>query len=218
MNRFLEKQYERGFWELLPKGLTGNGQSVMLTTEVVSLLKKGIAFTLALLFAVGAHLRPVWDVELEGGLIAAGCASATVREAQRTAKRAAEEILPGDAAVPTPVCRLRLSLRRPEREVRALTDTLLRATEGVAVYDSVRVGGEKLGFVRDGEALREKLRGHIANTLPTWARGGALGRELLIRRQYTRAGYVTPVSDMLLLITGAAPVFYYDGAGRFALA
>ena len=182
------------------------------------MLKKGIALTLALLFAVGSHLRPVWDVELEGCTLARGCGPAAVREAEHTAERTAEEILRGEAAVPIPVHRLRLSFRKPARELRELTDALLRSTKGVAVYDSVHIGGEKLGFVRDGEALRERLRGHIANTLPTWASGGTLGKELCILRQYTREGYVTPETDMLLLITGAAPVFYYDGAGRISRA
>ena len=110
------------------------------------------------------------------------------------------------------------SLRRPSEDDEVATDALLRATEGIAVRDHVYVGGRPLGYVRDWEALRERLRGFIADTRPTWASGGTLGAELTIRRQYTREGYVTPLGDMLLLITGAAPVFYYDGTGRFARA
>ena len=45
-----------------------------------------------------------------------------------------------------------------------------------------------------------------------------MSRELAIRRLYTRDGYLTPTGDMVLLITGAAPVFYYDQTGRFARA
>ena len=84
--------------------------------------------------------------------------------------------------------------------------------------DEVRVDGVRLGWVADGEALREAVSRYIADTCPAWASGGVLSRELAIRRLYTRDGYLTPEKDMLLLVTGAAPVFYYDGTGRFARA
>ena len=177
-----------------------------------------MVLALALLFAVGAQLRPVCDVELEGEALAIGCSPGALRRAERTARLTAEEILRGEAELPTLRRRIRLSFRRPSEDGGLLADALLRATEGIAVRDHVYVGGRPLGYVRDGEALRERLRGFIADTRPTWASGGTLGAELTIRRQYTREGYVTPLGDMLLLITGAAPVFYYDGTGRFARA
>ena len=148
-----------------------------------------MALAFALLFAVGAHLRPVCDVSLAGEPVARGCSLQTVREAERTAAAAAEEILRDDASAPLFERRVRLSFRRPGRETRPLTD-----------------------------ALREKLRGYIDNTLPAWAKGGTLAAPLTIRRLYTRADYAASEADMLLLITGAAPVFYYDGTGRFARA
>ena len=105
---------------------------------------------------------------------------------------------------------------KPSSDARQLTDTLLRATAGIVLRDEVRVDGVPLGWVADGEALREALTAYISNTLPVWASGGVLSRELAIRRLYTRDGYLTPTGDMVLLITGAAPVFYYDQTGRFA--
>ena len=182
------------------------------------MFRKGMALAFALLFAVGAHLRLVCDVSLAGEPVARGCSLQTVREAERTAAAAAEEILRDDASAPLFERRIRLSFRRPGRETRPLTDALLRATAGVALWDCVSVGGRRLGFVRDGDALREKLRGYIDNTLPAWAKGGTLAAPLTIRRLYTRADYAASEADMLLLITGAAPVFYYDGTGRFARA
>ena len=59
---------------------------------------------------------------------------------------------------------------------------------------------------------------YIRGTLPAWASGGVLSGELTLRSLYTRDAYLTAERDMLLLITGAAPVFYYDQAGRYARA
>ena len=44
-----------------------------------------MVLALALLFAVGAQLRPVCDVELEGEALAIGCSPGALRRAERTA-------------------------------------------------------------------------------------------------------------------------------------
>ena len=182
------------------------------------MLKKGILLLTALVFAVVSHLRPVCRYELAGQAIAPGCGLRASLLAERTARAAAEEILRGEAA-PSPLKRsLRLSLRRPAGDARRLSDALLRNTVGVVLRDEVRVDGRRLGWVRDGEALRDELTRYIRSTLPAWASGGVINGELTIRRLYTRDGFLTGQRDMLLLITGAAPVFYYDQTGRYARA
>ena len=60
------------------------------------MLKRGMVLALALLFAVGAQLRPVCDVELEGEALAIGCSPGALRRAERTARLTAEEILYDD--------------------------------------------------------------------------------------------------------------------------
>lgn len=182
------------------------------------MLKKSVLLVLALLFAVGAHLRPGCDYTLDGVRVASGLSPRAAKQAELAARDAAEEILREGAALPTPEKRTRLRFSRPASDARALTDALLRATEGISLRDEVRIDGTRLGWVADGAALREALSAYITNTLPTWASGGVLSRELGIRRLYTRDGYLTAQGDMLLLITGAAPVFYYDQTGRFARA
>ena len=157
------------------------------------MFKKSMALTFALLFAVGAHLRPVCDVSLAGEPVARGCSLQTVREAERAAAATAEEILRDDALPPLFERRVRLSFRRPGRETRPLTDALLRATAKKAAASWTTAEG-------------------------AGAKGGTLAAPLTIRRLYTRADYAASEADMLLLITGAAPVFYCDGAGRFARA
>ena len=167
------------------------------------MFKKAFLLCAALLFAVCAHLRPCWVYE--------GLPPFTLRAAalaEETAQRAAEEILSGPAAASGLSRRLRFTLRRPVGDARLLTDKLLCATEGIVKRDRVRVGGEMLGWVADGDSLLAALGTCVEKPLPVWASGGGLSRELTIERRYTREGYLTPNGDMLLLLTGAAPVFY----------
>ena len=182
------------------------------------MLKKAILLLAALLFAVGAHLRPVCTYVLDGEVLAPGCGLRSSLLAEQTARSAAEEILRAPLVPPAAQKRLCLSFRRPEGDARLLADALLRATEGVALRDEVCVNGRRLGWVADGERLRAALGDYIRNTLPTWASGGVLNGDLVIRRLYTRDAYLTGQRDMVLLITGAAPVFYYDQTGRYARA
>lgn len=180
--------------------------------------KKAALLFAALLFAIGAHLRPCYDYDLGGICIASGIAPGTAAFAEHAARDAAEELLPAHAVLPAFHKRLRLRFSRPSVDARPLTDVLLRATEGIVLRDEVRVDGVRLGWVADGETLHTELSAYISGTLPAWASGGILSRELRIQRFYTRDGYLTPPGDMVLLITGAAPVFYFDQAGRFARA
>ena len=185
---------------------------------VPTVLKKTVLLLITLLFAVGSHLRPCCDYTLGGVPIAAGFAPGTARQAELTVRDAAEEILREGAPLPAFQKHTRLRFKRPSEDMRVLTDALLRATDGIVRRDEVRVEGVRLGWVADGEALREALHEYITNTLPAWASDGVLSRELGIRRLYTRDGYLTAQSDMVLLVTGAAPVFYYDQTGRYARA
>ena len=182
------------------------------------MLKKSLLLLAALLFAVCAHLRPVCALVLSDGTRAPDCTLWDCLLAERTARAAAEEILRGSAISPVTDKRLRLSIRRPAADARLVSDALLQAMPGVALRDEVRVNGRMLGWVENGEALREALGGYIRDTRPTWASGGVLSGELALRRLYTRDAHLTGQRDMLLLITGAAPVFYYDQTGRYARA
>ena len=180
--------------------------------------KKAALLLAALLFAVVAHLRPCYDYEFNGVRIASGVDLRTAKHAELVVRDAAEEILPVHAVLPIFHRHLRLRFTRPSEDARPLTDALLRATAGIVLRDEVRVDDVRLGWVADGESLREALKAYISNTLPAWASGGVLSRELSIRRLYTRDAYLTPPGDMVLLISGAAPVFYYDQTGRYARA
>ena len=182
------------------------------------MLKKAVLLLAELLLTLGAHLRPCCDYTLDGERIASGLSPGAAQRAELAVRDASEEILRENAPLPVFQKRTRLRFARPSEDARTLTDALLRATEGIVSRDEVCVDGIRLGWVADGEALREALRGYITSTLPAWASGGVLSREPGIRRLYTRDGYLTAQGDMVLLVTGAAPVFYFDQTGRYARA
>ena len=52
--------------------------------------------------------------------------------------------------------------------------------------------------------------------MPQTAVSGNISGRLELRRVYTRADANTDDADMLLLVTGMAPVIYLDSAGRLA--
>ncbi len=141
-----------------------------------------------------------------------------LERALRVSSMAAEEILEGEAVSPLSSIRLKPCIRRPLGTSAELTDALLRATAGVDVSYGVYVKNQRMGSVEDREQLEKELDEFITNQLPTWAVSGEVSEKLNFQRQYSRAGKTTDTADMVLLITGAAPVFYSDGNGYVNLA
>ena len=180
------------------------------------MIRKACMLALALGFVLLAHLRPCCDFELAGERMDLSCTPAAVRRARTAALAAAEEILPGPAALPEGKTRMRLTLGPRADRAPELADALLRGVPGVALRETVWVGERCLGAVSDGAAFTGTLRDYVANTRPSWACGGVLSQPLTLRRSYGRAGYVSTPEDMVLLVTGTAPVIWYDGEGNFA--
>ena len=190
----------------------------MLTYEVMGMGRKGMLLLLALWLLAAANVRIAWDAEVAGERLALGGSLRAVERAEEAARAAAEEILPGSAVLPRARRRLRLTLRRPAENAPALTEALLRHTPGVALRENVYLGETRVGAVTDAAAFRARLRAHIENTVPDWAWGGMLSKPLLIERCWGRSGYASSPGDMVLLVTGIAPVLYYDAAGNYATA
>ena len=202
----------------MPKPLTAGGKSIMLTREVMRMRWRLLLLLPALLLTAAANLRLQWDCELAGEALAKGCAGFAVQKALRAARTAAEEILPGEAALPEPRLHLRLRLRPGRADAPELADGLLCATPGVALREFVLLGDKRVGAVSDAAAFRKGLRRYIDNTVPDWAWGGVLSKPLRIERCYGRTGFASTPGDMVLLVTGMAPVFYYDAEGNYATA
>ena len=92
---------------------------------------------------------------------------------------------------------------------------------GVAVVGLALIagfGGVRLGSVPDSAEFQTGLDSYIRNTMPTWAVNGYLSRGVEFRTQYSRTGSETNEDDMILLVTGMAPVLYSDGSGYVSMA
>ena len=178
--------------------------------------KKLIAAACALLFTVLAHLNVGWLVSVEGTAVEGCFSSSCIRRAEMTARLAAEEILPGRAVMPGIERRLHLSLRAPIEDVSALSHALLMKTPGLCLRDFVSVNGITLGCVEDGAVLMDELRGFIQNQMPNAAVSGSFSGEIGLEPLYTRSGVETNYADMVLLVSGMAPVMYVDEDGNRA--
>ncbi len=170
----------------------------------------------ALLLLLAANLRPVYSVSVAGKTLPGLYARRQTERCAALARETAEEILENAGAVPEPRLRLRPAFSRAEGDEAALTDALLCSTEGVAVSDEVRVNGKRLGTGPDGEALRQALDRSIRGQMPLAAVSGSISGRMEFHRVYTRAGGDTPIRDMILLVTGMAPVVYVDANGKLA--
>lgn len=197
----------------MPKLLTHAVYGVMLTLEVVYILKKALILIFTFALAVCSHLRPSCDFVVDGRLVRAGCTPAAEKAALEAALMAAEEILPGKALAPEYSRRLHFGFSPAADRAPCLSDALLCAQPGLVSGSLVYVEGTRLGAVSDPESFRNTFTKYIENTLPTWAKSGSV-RNLVLIPRYTRAGFVLPDEDMIMLVTGLSPVMYTDGNGR----
>ena len=171
---------------------------------------------LALVLVLSSHLRPVFRITVQGEALPGRYSLQQARSGEAHAREIAEEILGSTDTLCLPEKRLCLTLRRADGEAAALTEALLERTEGIQTAAEVRVNGVRLGNVADEEALRRALQRSIRGQMPLRAVSGSISGELELRPVYTRAGSFTPDSDMVLLITGMAPVIYLDPEGKLA--
>lgn len=167
----------------------------------------------ALLLTAAANLHVGCRVSVAGQPVEGLFSPAAVADSRALAGRVAEEILLTDETAPRCQVRRCLTFLPPSEEPAAVTDALLRATEGIAVRQQVRVNGLSLGHVADGEALDAALRRYLYGSRPAGAVNARYTEEITTRGVYTRLGRDTTTEDMLLLVTGCCPVLYTDKDG-----
>lgn len=178
--------------------------------------KKLVISFCALLLMLMAHMNVGWQLSL-GGSRLEGCYSTDcIRRAELTARLAAEEILPGKALLPKLERRLHFSLKAPSEDVSTLSHAMLLKTPGLCLNDFVLVNGECIGCVEDGDRLRQELKSFVLNQMPNAACSGSYTGDIDIVPRYTRSGKHTPYDNMVLLVSGMAPVVYVDAEGRLA--
>lgn len=178
--------------------------------------KRWALLALGLAMVLTANLRPVYRVAVNGQTLPGAYTRRDTQICAESARDAAEEILQIGVPLPTMQRSLRLTLSAADGDRAVLTDALLRSVRGVTVSDGVYVNGVRLGTVADGELLCERLRASILSQMPNAAVSGNISGRLQIRRIYTRSGQDTNYDDMVLLITGMAPVIYVDAEGKLA--
>lgn len=188
----------------------------MLTPEVVYLKKKLLLSSAALLLLLLSNLNICCRLSVDGRMLEGLYSPFDADRCISAAAAAAEEILPGHAAAVPVKKHYRLSFLPPAGGLRLATGSILRSYSGIALEDGVYVNGVFLGVVEDGDALKEKLRDFIKNQMPNRAVFGSISGKLEIKPVYTREGRYTDDGDMLLLISGVAPVIYVDSEGRLA--
>ena len=171
---------------------------------------------LVLLLTLFSHLRPSYRVWVAGQALPGRYRPAQLSAALAAAREMAQELLGSEDALPEPEKRLCLSLFAPDGDPALLSDALLRASPGITLSDEVWVNGTRLGTVSNGTSLQRALQRSIRDQMPLAAVSGNISGQLELRRVYTRAGQDTPEKDMILLITGMAPVVYVDAQGKLA--
>lgn len=176
--------------------------------------KKILLCAFSLLLMLLGNLRLGCRLSINGTELDGIYAPRDVRRAEQTALAAAQELVPGYAMLPDLEKEWALSLIPPRGGRFLVTDAILSSCPGVKKGHGVYVNGVLLGTVSDGELLREKTRDYILNQMPNSAVFGTISGDLEIKPVYTRKNHDTNYDDMLLLISGMAPVIYTDEYGR----
>lgn len=172
-----------------------------------------IAFVLVLTAA--ANIRSGFHVTVEDIRLPGVYSSREIRLCRDAAAETAREIC-GAAHLPEIKKQRVFMLAAADGDDRALTDALLRRTDGVAVLCGVYVNDRRLGCVRNGDMLSYLMERNIDAQMPNAAVSGGYSGEIVLKTEYCAEGSETAYSDMLLLIEGAAPAIYIDKKGERA--
>ena len=130
------------------------------------------------------------------------------------AYEAACELLPDTPEMPLVQRRYSLHLTAPENDGAALTDAILRRTDGIGVYYAVFVNDEEMGLVEDDDRMKAKLRSNLYYQIPDAAIYASYRGQIDIRAVYAPDGMTTPYDDMVLLVRGRAPIRCVDAEGN----
>ncbi len=178
--------------------------------------KKILLSLLSIALLLAANLNICWKVKVSGRDVYGLYSPSQFRECKNAAISAADEICRGEPQIPEFKRSLRVSFLPPSGKNKLLTDSMILSVPGIRLSDEVYVDGERLGIVGDGNVLYDELRAYIKNQMPNKAVFGSISGEVTIKHVYTPSGSETNYSDMVLLISGAAPVFYVDKDGHYA--
>ena len=175
--------------------------------------KKITASVIALCFAAAANCNLCIRLSVDGRELEGSYSPEALRRGISAAAAAEEEIVRRDSGSVELERQYALCFIPPQGEPTQLSHALLKASKNIMSTYGVYVDGKRLGSVPDEAALRERLDRFINGQMPTWAVRGGVSRHVDIRREYSRMEPYVTLDDMVLLISGAAPVLYTDGSG-----
>lgn len=176
--------------------------------------RKGLALLLSLGFVAVANMDLCCAVAINGQKLEGLYSPFAADQSMEAAAAAAEEILEVPAVLPELKKSYRLSLYPAEGDARSISDAALRSVSGLRLADGVFVNGVYIGSVDDGEELFLHLREFILNQMPNAAVFGNISGKATIKKMYSRSSRMTDYDDMVLLISGMAPVIYVDENGK----
>ena len=176
--------------------------------------KKFILLAAALCMFVASNLTLCCRAELEGTVLEGFYSPRALQCAEAAARSAAEEICRGEASLPELRRHYTLRLHPALGREAAISDALLLSSPEIITGVNVYVKGVKLGRIESASALNERLERFILGQKPSWAVSGTIPDPVLIKQEYTRAGALTTLDDMALLVSGMSPVMYFDDEGR----
>lgn len=178
--------------------------------------KKILLSLISLTLLLAANLNVCWKVKVSGKDVYGLYSTSQFRACEKAAVSAADEICRDEAQIPMFKKSLRLSFLPPAGKEKLLTDRMILSVPGICLSDEIFVDGERLGTVPDSNVLYNELRSYIKNQMPNRAVFGSISGEVTVRHVYSCVDRETGYSDMVLLISGAAPVFYVDKDGQYA--
>lgn len=168
----------------------------------------------ALLFALGSNMDLCCRVWVNGCEMPGLYSPFAVDKSRTVASAAAEEIDFRARCKPCGVAEACPVSAPAEGDGRVLSDAALRSVTGVKLAQGVFINGVFLGCVADGPELFSRLRGFIESQMPSAAVFGNISGEVKVRPIYSRTNQEVDYEDMVLLISGMAPVIYTDKNGK----
>ena len=175
--------------------------------------KKLIAALSAVLLMAAANGNPCCRVRVDGVLLPGRCSPDALVRAESAAAAAAEEILGSADGLAHAEYTLSMCFAPPSRDAKSVSDAMLCACPALMKTCGVYMKGIRLGSVESKAALDERMERFIFGQMPSWATGGTTLLKPTLRSEYTKRAETDRLDDLVLLITGMAPVYYTDGSG-----
>ena len=177
--------------------------------------KRVIMCAVSLLLFLFSNVRILYRADIDGDPAPGLYSKKQLSGAYAAAQAVLWEISAGEGSCPQPKLTPELAFKT-SGTADQVTDLILMHTYGVEKLCAVYADGVYLGVSADENELRERLESFVYDQMPLCAERGEYSRPYTLETVYTARGRITPTDDMVLLISGKAPVMYYTADGKRA--